>query len=46
MRLPPDDILIRRQQDLETTLAAFADGELRQATARISDPAMHNASAA
>ncbi|SCF93243.1 hypothetical protein [Streptomyces sp. Ncost-T10-10d] len=38
MRLPPDDILIRRQQGLETMLAAFADGELRQATARISDP--------
>ncbi|MEE1805809.1 polyprenyl synthetase family protein [Streptomyces sp. BE133] len=44
-RLPTDDILIRRQQDLETTLAAFADGELRQATARLSDPSMHDASA-
>ncbi|MCX5346054.1 hypothetical protein [Streptomyces atratus] len=45
-RLPTGDILIRRQQNLETTLAAFADGELRQATARISDPGVHDASGA
>ncbi|MBT2505004.1 hypothetical protein J7I98_03650 [Streptomyces sp. ISL-98] len=29
MRLPTDDTLIRRQQDLETALTALADGELR-----------------
>ncbi|MFG2630246.1 hypothetical protein [Streptomyces sp. NPDC048473] len=46
MRLPTDDTLIRWQQDLETTLTAFADRELRQATARISDPAVHDAAAA
>ncbi|MFF2412671.1 hypothetical protein [Streptomyces sp. NPDC058092] len=46
MRLPTDDTLVRRQQDLETTFAAFADHELHQATARISEPAVHDAAGA
>ncbi|MER5853315.1 hypothetical protein ABT126_41945 [Streptomyces sp. NPDC002012] len=46
MRLPTDDALIRRQQDLETTLIAFADHELRRATARISGAAVPDAAVA
>lgn len=45
MRLPTDQDLIRWQQQLEQFLTHFADTDLRQATARISDPAVHDAAA-
>ncbi|MDN3059386.1 polyprenyl synthetase family protein [Streptomyces sp. SRF1] len=46
MPLPSDEDLIRWQQQLEQSLARFADTDLRQATARISHPAVHDAAAA
>ncbi|MFI0769242.1 polyprenyl synthetase family protein [Streptomyces sp. NPDC021218] len=45
MRLPTDEDLIRWQQQLERFLAHFTDTDLRQATDRISDPAVHDAAA-
>ncbi|MBI0293232.1 polyprenyl synthetase family protein [Streptomyces sp. PRKS01-29] len=45
MRLPTAQDLIRWQQQLEQFLAHFADTDLRQATARISDPAVRDAAA-
>jgi geranylgeranyl diphosphate synthase type I len=38
-----DETLIDLQQQLETNLASFTDHELRTATARISDPQVHQA---
>ncbi|MER6145940.1 polyprenyl synthetase family protein [Streptomyces sparsogenes] len=45
MRLPTDEDLIRWQQQLELSLAIWADTHLRQATDRIGDPAVHDAAA-
>jgi geranylgeranyl pyrophosphate synthase len=45
VRLPTDTDLVQWQLHLESVLAHFADTDLRQATARISDPAVHAAAA-
>ncbi|WP_405968997.1 polyprenyl synthetase family protein [Streptomyces sp. NBC_00988] len=45
MRLPTDSDLVQWQLDLESVLTHLADTDLRQATARISDPAVHDAAA-
>ena len=46
LQLPTDTQLITWQQQLEAELASFADTQLRGATARISDPQVHDAAAA
>jgi len=45
VRLPTDTDLVQWQLHLESVLAHLADTDLRQATARISDPAVHDAAA-
>ncbi|WP_351230109.1 polyprenyl synthetase family protein [Streptomyces sp. NPDC002133] len=46
MFAPSNEQLIRWQQHLEEALARFADNDLRHATARISNPDVHDAAAA